>query len=296
MEEEKKVKNLIISGGCVGGFIFYGCLKKLQMNGDWDIHNIENIYASSVGTIVGLMIALKYTWDELDDFLIQRPWYKILKIDISEIFNVLNNKGFYNKKLFHDAFDNLLHGKDLSPNITMKEFYEYSNIKFHIIVTNLNKMKLMDINHETYPDFPLIDAIFCSSALPLVFSPYYFENNYLCDGGFISNYPIDYCLTECKAEETIGVGLDQNLLDLKENDEKEGLNMFSYLLMLFLNILKSYNKKVTKEKLKREIYIDTKFMDMEYTYNALFEKETRKELIQIGIDNIEEPPLLIVNP
>ena len=127
MENGEPVKNLVISGGCVGGFIFYGCLKKLNLNNEWNIDNIENIYTCSVGSIVGLMIALKYDWKELDDFLIQRPWHKILKMDVSEMFNMVNNMGLYNVKLFHDAFDPLLYGK-LDPNITIKEFYEYSGI------------------------------------------------------------------------------------------------------------------------------------------------------------------------
>ena len=286
MENGEPVKNLVISGGCVGGFIFYGCLKKLNLNNEWNIENIENIYTCSVGSIVGLMIALKYDWKELDDFLIQRPWHKILKMDVSEMFNMVNNMGLYNVKLFHDAFDPLLYGKGLDPNITIKEFYEYSGICLHIIATKVNTMEMIDINYKTHPDFPLIDAVYCSSAIPIAFSPYYFDNIYLCDGGFHCNYPIDYCLQECKADETIGVSLDQNLQEMGEPDDKNGLNLFNYLLTLTLNMSKSINKKASTEKLRREIFIDGNHTCVQNTCDAIFEKESREKLVKIGMDYV----------
>lgn len=53
------IKHLVIAGGGPMGLCFLGALQHLNAAFFWDINNIESIYATSIGTIIGAFICLK---------------------------------------------------------------------------------------------------------------------------------------------------------------------------------------------------------------------------------------------
>ena len=94
------ITNIVISGGSVAGLTFYGAIKQLSIQGSWDIQNIKTIYSASVGSILSLIIALKYDWEEMDEFLIKRPWHKVFRLDVSSLLNAINNLGVFDVNVF----------------------------------------------------------------------------------------------------------------------------------------------------------------------------------------------------
>ena len=72
------IKHLVLSGGAAGGFAIYGALKYLSQNNFWNIDNITNIYSTSIGSLLSVFISLKYDWTALDDYIIKRPWDKVI--------------------------------------------------------------------------------------------------------------------------------------------------------------------------------------------------------------------------
>ena len=53
-QNENIIKHLVLSGGGVVGFSFYGLLRETNKKGLWDISNIETIYGTSVGSIISI--------------------------------------------------------------------------------------------------------------------------------------------------------------------------------------------------------------------------------------------------
>ena len=53
------IKHLIISGGGPIGFRYLGALQHLEQKGIWKLEDIQTIYATSIGTILAIMICLK---------------------------------------------------------------------------------------------------------------------------------------------------------------------------------------------------------------------------------------------
>ena len=68
------IKNIVIPGGGALGFQYLGALQKLEKENFWKIENIESIYGTSVGAIIGAFICLKYDWETLNKYIIERPW------------------------------------------------------------------------------------------------------------------------------------------------------------------------------------------------------------------------------
>ena len=293
------IKNLVISGGGAAGISFYGALKQSNQNNMWKLENIENIYATSVGSALSVIISLQYQWNELDHFIIKRPWHKVFKFDLSSIFNAIENRGIFNVSTMVDILKPILLGKDIDTDVTMKQFFDITNINMHFMCVELKTMNVVNISHKTHPDWKLIDAVYCSCALPICFAPYMYNNDYLCDGGFKANYPLNICMDDNNLpEETLGIGLKvllnkQNTVTEEEKEEKEeediqqtleSFNLFDYIITILLNLIRSINSHKNNNSLCKEILFDANFYLFNKMYDAINEQEIRIKLLEFGME------------
>jgi len=76
-DNELNVKHLVISAGGPAGGLLFGALGYLHREKKWNINKIKTIYSCSVGSVLAILVSLKYDWDTLDDFMMKRPWSKI---------------------------------------------------------------------------------------------------------------------------------------------------------------------------------------------------------------------------
>ena len=211
------IKHLVISGGGGGYFVIYGVLKYLALKDFWNIADIESIYATSSGSFIAIILSLGYDWESLDDYLIKRPWEKVIVLKPDQFINCWKNKGILDRTIFKLILEPLLIAKDLSGDITMQELYDYTSIELHIYTTNINGMipTTVDISYKTHPDLCAYKAVAMSSTIPIMFSPICDGSNCYIDGALLNNFPVDECIknlkTEKKTEETVE----------KEKEEKE---------------------------------------------------------------------------
>jgi predicted acylesterase/phospholipase RssA len=147
------IKHIILTGGGPAlGLLEYGILKQLSIKNILKYENIKSLYCTSIGSIIGLIYILNYDWEWIDDFLIKRPWEKLINFDTNEYLNIFNNKGLLDEQFILKCFKPLLLGKDLSINITLKELYDYSKINFYLYTTDLINFDKVELSHKTYPD------------------------------------------------------------------------------------------------------------------------------------------------
>ena len=186
------IKYLVISAGAYRGINFIGAISHLFEQGFLNRTDIKEIHGVSIGSVVGLMLLMKNNWKEIDEYFIKRPWEKILDKLYGEtlLTDLYDEKGLFDDKIIRIMIENVLKSNNLSIEVTLKELYEYSTIDFHIYSTRLNDFKLIDFNHITHPNLKLTDAIFMSSCLPIIFKPYYYQDSYYIDGGFVNFYPV----------------------------------------------------------------------------------------------------------
>jgi predicted acylesterase/phospholipase RssA len=93
MEENTAIKHLVITGGGIAGITAYSILRESHNSGIWNIENIESIYGTSAGAIIGVFIALKYEWAEIDNYIIKRPWENVFKFDVGAVLRSFDSKG-----------------------------------------------------------------------------------------------------------------------------------------------------------------------------------------------------------
>ena len=287
------IKHLVLSGGGPYGFVMYGCLKNLNKLNYWKLKNIKSIHATSVGSIIGTLILLNIDWKTLDDYFLLRPWKNVFNDEFENFFiNTINNNGIDCDKFIKIIFEPLLSSKNISLDITLKEFYEITNIDFYVYTTNINthyKMKNIELSHKSYPNMKLINALSSSSCYPLLFKPIIYDNMTLLDGGIINSFPLIECInnnnlnTDALKKTILGIKLTK----ITSNDI---LNYIDYVNVLIRKthdtIDKSYNKNYDVKNI-----IECEICENELNLNNSIWIETLNQtsnikniLINIGID------------
>ena len=296
------IKHLIISGGGPLGFRYLGALEKLNKEDFWKIEEIESIYATSIGSIIGAFICLKYDWDTLNKYIIERPWHDAFKVTGKQIFNSYYKKGLFDKKLAEIIFKPLLEAKDLSLSITLEEFYEFSKIDLHIFTFELNKFETVELSHTTNPTMLLLDALTMSSALPGIFMPTIIDDCCYIDGGVMCNYPINQCLRDhSNKDELLGINLtydvDNNSIDnsniQKNNFANVAVNkessLLEYIICMTLNSMNYIKNSVKLESIENTVKcsITDNPLTLDIIQEAIHSQELRRQWVIKGEEDAE---------
>jgi predicted acylesterase/phospholipase RssA len=278
------IRHIVCSGGGVTGFSFYGILKECYSRGIWKFENIETIYGTSVGSIFAVILALNYDWKNMDDYLIKRPWHNVFKFDLFSILDSIDRRGIFGIKTIEDTFSSLLLGKDIPINVTMKEFYDITKIEIHIFTTEIMNFELVDISYKTHPDWRVIDAVYSSCSIPIIFSPLIKENKCYCDGGLLLNYPVDKCIENgANPSEIIGLCSDTTANDTDIMDENSSL--LDYVIVILKKVIAAFLPKV-QHVIPNEFKIGSPKISIYDIVTTTSNTNRRIELIQNGVDVI----------
>lgn len=279
------IRHIVIAGGGTMGFSYYGIIREAHKKNMWHLSNIRTIYGTSVGSIVGTILSLNYDWNTIDEYFINRPWEKVFKYDINSVLSSLQTQGIFGKSVIEDIFKPLLLGKNMPIDITMLQFYEITNIEIHIIATNVNEFKMVDISYKTHPSWCILDAITASCSVPVLFQPLHKESITYCDGGIFSNFPINECIDN-NANPIEIFGVNNRTID-NDNNDLSKLSLFEYIVFfigkLFQLIFNDINVKLGYYFL---VDIDSSYLDniMEVAES----KDERTKLVKMGVDVFNE--------
>lgn len=279
------IKHLIIPGGGTTGMVAYGALKETNKSGIWNIENIESIYGTSAGAIVGVILALKYDWKTLDDYLIKRPWQNICSFNMYAIIESFQKRGIFDIEIMKGIFSPLFLAKDIEIDITLEEFYKITKIELHLFSSDLNKFKLVDISHKTHPSWKLIEAIYASACLPVFFAPFEKDGDYYADGGLFLNYPLSPCLKAGhKGEEILAIW--KHNVEVSQDKVTSDSTLFDYVLILLnktlQNIIMSEENVMHTEN---EIEIKCPFVSLYDLYKMSSSVDERARLIEEGMQS-----------
>lgn len=307
MEKLKNIKHLVICGGLIYGFIFYGILHELCGSNPIhiDMNNIKSIHATSVGALLASILTLKDDWKILEKYFIERPWTDIFNLSMSNILQCYKSCGIFNQQVFIKLLRPIFSANDLDiEKITMKELYDHTKIDLFIYTTNVEHVELVPIHWKTHPSWRVLDAIYASSNIPIIFQPYKepISKQYYVDGGTLSNYPIGSCVNHCievndELDTIFGIqmelkdGCGELLNDILNNQP----NLLDYIYMLVnktifkftehfypCNISKLKNKEEDNvEKNPIEIFVKTDKYSLDIM-PLIKDKDKRIEFINLG--------------
>lgn len=246
---DKKIKNLVLSGGGFFGYAEIGALSELEKYSEY--FSIENIKGVSVGSMVAALYAVGYTAEELNKIIFELDFDALIRDSSLPYFKLYDKYGMYDAYKLEEKVEELIRTK------THIKFCTFSQTKKNltIIATNLNYQCPRIFDKEHSPDMIISKAVRMSIGYPLYMSPILFEGDLYGDGGEFINYPIN---TFNNLEETIGITFAAH----NENDNgtlksRIPINNFSeYVRAIALTMSRAaYVSQITEQHMKRSIVI-----------------------------------------
>jgi predicted acylesterase/phospholipase RssA len=171
--------SLVIGPGSMGFFSMLGILQVLEDNGK--LSNVHEISGASAGSMIGLFLSIKNPY-KVKDIL-----ETSLSIDVPayvkpNLQTFINNFGFVPHQPIKELLIELCRGT----NPTFKQLKK----KLIVSACCINTQKTEYFSVDTHPDMYAIDAVCMSISIPVVFSPYTWNNKMYVDGGTIEKVPI----------------------------------------------------------------------------------------------------------
>ncbi len=294
MEEEpsaQKIQHVVINGGGPLLFNMYGALKQSNKKKIWNYEDIETYYGTSAGAILATLMVLKYDWDELDNYIINRPWQHVLKFNILEIFDYYTNNGITDIKLINEFFSPLLKAKDISTDVTFAEFKQINGAGLCIYSTEFATLSIKEFSAENTPNVKVLEAVYASSALPILLKPIQIENKTYIDGSICLNYPLAKCLEKNIDPQTV-LGIKNKYPEI-ETMKIENMNMFEYMTSLVFSLFTKmeYAEKIANNTGNqctdgvKEILVSSTPGDFSKFFKLASCKEERQNAIEKGVED-----------
>ena len=267
------IENVVFSSGGVMGPAFVGVFKYLFEN---NLHTtIKNYIGCSVGSLMCLAITLGYSYKEMEGISLGMNVKKLVN-DENNILGIIDKYGFDDGAYLIKIVKILIKKKTSNQDITFKEHYEMFKKKLIVVACNINTYQDEYFNYITTPDMKIWEAIRMSCSIPLVFTPYKYNDNFYVDGGLNNPCPCYYFKNQNK---TLIFILESNIVERIEcNDFK------SYLTNLIFYRIR--NQKFKKRKRKNCITIMLDNFDYENGFDISI--ETRKKFIEKGYNTTKE--------
>lgn len=274
------IKHLVISGGGPIMIQILSAIQELEKKEYLNMDNIESIYGTSAGAVVGIMISLKFDWETLNDYIIKRPWQDVFPLKVQNILDAYSKKGIFDIKTVEKCFKPLFDAKDISLDINMKDFYDLTKIDLHIFSFEVNEYKVVEISYKTHPDLKVLQAVQMTCALPVLVSPVCIDDKCYMDGGVGCNYPLSFC---------IDAGNEPNeILGFKNkySDEKTYINsestLLDYILRFLFKAIFNITNNYIQPIIKNEVICDTTYLTFDIFKSALTNIDVRRELFEKG--------------
>jgi len=156
------------------------------------------------------------------------------------------------------------------------------------ITTDYDSFDYVDISYKTHPKWRVVDAVYASCCLPVLFSPFYEEDNKMrvyLDGGIRMNYPLKVCLDDgCHPSEILGIRrIDPD--DVKNNKILPSFSLFDIIYKIFNQYTKKIEIEDTDTQIQCQYDIPFSSMDLNAIFKCLSNEEERISLIEMGIQS-----------
>ena len=276
------IRHLVFAGGGPSLLQTLGALQYTEDNKFIERENIQTIYGTSAGGIVGAIYCLKYDWTTIHDYITIRPWHDVFPITIQNIFNSYFKRGLFDNTNIDNCLRPLFEAKDISMNITMSEIYEYSKIELHLFAFELNDFEIIDISYKTHPKLRLLTALQMTCSVPVLFTPVFIEDKCYIDGGVVSNYPLKYCIdTGHKNEEILGF---KNICNNNPNKITMDSSLLDYIFVFLFKMIRNMRIDDNQHELINEIICFTEAYSISNIRDVLSSTDARKKLYDSGIE------------
>lgn len=269
-----KYKNLVLSGGSVRGIAHIGAIRKLVDEKLVDLEKLDSIAGVSVGALMALLISLRFSIEEIWDFILSIDLKRMVNPDI---FMLVQKCGVDTGQIIYKLCEEILTKRTGIAHITFKQLYELTNIHTIIIGSCLTTKEVVYFDYRNTPNFRVSVAARISISMPGYFTPVVIGEKKYIDGAILNNYPMN--LFKDKMEETVGIIINGDY-DTNYRCPEE---YFVAVVNLFLH---NYYKRVRKKYKNNTIFVNN--VKNVSIFDFDLDLETKKKLYQCGVEAAED--------
>ena len=252
----KEYNHLIIEGGGLLGFCYIGGIKYLLNNNH--LKHVVKYTGTSIGSLICIGLVMNLDIEKMVSFLKQNEF--INKKDIN-LYTFIDKFGLDNGERFRQMLYNL----DDKFSLTLKELYEITNKEVNIKTANLSQMTSTVMNHLTYPNIKIVDAVYMSCCIPILFAPIKYEEEMYVDGGCILSNRSN-CISD--NDECISIKCITSI------QSKSKINtLFEYLIKIIECVIMNLQNQMnhTRSNVKTIAIINDKYPIISYQYMDLID-------------------------
>ena len=247
-----KITHLVLSGGGMRGVIFIGAIRYLYFE---NLHkNITHIAGTSIGSIIGLSIALKLTIQEIEEIILKgNQDFKLCNIPYKNCIKLLTDCGLSDINIFSNYLKDFIYTKypDITNEITFSYLSKRFGVNLYVSVTNIYTCKNKIFSVDTTPDVCVFKACSASMALPILFKPVKIDDDYYYDGAFTNNFPIKI-FENVPMDNILGMILYKAFYETEIPDEEIVRPKISFMF-LFRQFIQLYERVRTRVVLRELI-------------------------------------------
>lgn len=277
---ETIIEHIVLSGGGFAGLLELGALQYLSEHDFFDLKNIKSIYGTSIGAILGAVLALKLDWNIVINYFTERPFYKLQSFQITpdKFLDFYTTSGIFNHLIIHDILGYIFEYRDLSSNITLKELYDKTDVSLYIYATKIQGYELIEFSHHSHPNMKLFDAIYMSCSIISLMIPLVKDEITYMDGGYINNYPIEPCINRVENPDSIlSISFGRTFDNYSSNKTNNIVNTIMTFTMEMMK--KSYIEPITT--IKNQINMNIELNDV-ISPELFYGVKEKKHSIQKG--------------
>ena len=178
------VDTIVFSGGALKGWLYLGVIKALKELGF--CKKLKNVCGSSIGAMFATFLAIGLTPGEIIEEFFKKETIEYID---SDIINFMTTQGL----IKGDGFRNFIidvFTKKAPKEMTFAQLKSTFDINLTITGYCISQNKTCYFSATDTPDMEVLTAIFISSALPVLFPPYKYNNQYYYDGALYDALPI----------------------------------------------------------------------------------------------------------
>ncbi|KXG43088.1 patatin-like phospholipase family protein [Tepidibacillus infernus] len=190
-----------LGGGAIRGLSHIGVLKVFKQ------HQIplDFIIGTSMGGAIGGLVAAGIDIEEIEEFVLSTPSYRLIDIGILK-------RGIFAGNKIYSILIQLLEQKGLG-DLKIEDL----KIPFRAVSVDLIKGNIFVFDKDS-----LVLAIRATTSVPGVFSPVHYKDMVLVDGGVLNNLPADL-LRAAGVDVVVAVDVE------KEHEEQEPSNLLEVI-------------------------------------------------------------------
>lgn len=252
------IKNLVLKGGGILGIAYAGAICELEKRGT--LKTVERVAGTSAGSIVALLLALKYTSREIDNVLSDTN-FKSFEDGINPL-KIISNYGLYKGDVCLEWIEKIVTDKGLKKDANFGDLKKAGFLDLNVFATDMNEQCVKRFSFDCSQYVCVAEAVRASMSIPLFFRAFRFshlvpDTHLYVDGGLVYNYPLEIFDTTNNNEETLGLFLT-NTNSEKGNNGLDFNEFTRYIKALVVTMLDAQNIGLLSDQadIKRTVMID----------------------------------------